>query len=239
MRRWRPSWILWAVVLLATAAVGCREQTTESGPAQSGTPAEQTNQQPPRSDDPSQAAAPTDTPEELPPQTIPEVKLTEALRDTCLVDVGDPMPEAELPDLGGRMQSLSGLFGQTLTVVCFWSRGSSEYSEMRAVDVLEFLSKDVAEPFADHGVRVIGINEGDPAEVVGQIVGRAQAAFPVLLDPQGTLFSQVAKERMPRTYLLDADGKILWFDVEYSVSSRRDLITGIQFVLGETADAEG
>jgi len=38
---------------------------------------------------------------------------------------------------------------------------------------------------------------------------------------------------MPRTFLLDANGKVLWFDVEYSRAARRDLIVSIKAVLGE------
>ena len=34
-------------------------------------------------------------------------------------------------------------------------------------------------------------------------------------------------------YLLDAQGKILWFDVEYSRSTREDLVQGIRVALGE------
>jgi hypothetical protein len=34
-------------------------------------------------------------------------------------------------------------------------------------------------------------------------------------------------------YLLDPAGKVLWFDIEYSTGSRRDLERAIRFVLGE------
>jgi hypothetical protein len=36
---------------------------------------------------------------------------------------------------------------------------------------------------------------------------------------------------LPRTYLLDSSGKILWFDLEYSRSTRRELNQAIRYVL--------
>jgi hypothetical protein len=61
---------------------------------------------------------------------------------------------------------------------------------------------------------------------------KAGATFPCLLDQKGAYFAQVAKDtRMPRIFLLDAAGKVLWFDVEYSRFSRRDLNRSIRVVL--------
>jgi hypothetical protein len=43
---------------------------------------------------------------------------------------------------------------------------------------------------------------------------------------------------MPRTYLLDPTGKILWFDVEYSRSTRRDLSEALDAMVGPVAGGE-
>ena len=69
---------------------------------------------------------------------------------------------------------------------------------------------------------------------VQEQVAKVGATFPVLLDPKGAYFAQLAKDRrMPRTYLIDANGRILWFDVEYSRFTRRDLVQSIRVALGE------
>ena len=36
--------------------------------------------------------------------------------------------------------------------------------------------------------------------------------FPNLLDADGKAFAQVGSEKLPRTFVLDPSGKILWFD---------------------------
>ena len=170
----------------------------------------------------------------LPPPAIPKVALSDALRAACLVNVGDTMPEAELAGPAGKMQALNSLYDQKLTVVVFWTLGTTPRSRLVAESVLQDLMKDVAERFGAKGVRVVGINVGDPAAAVAQEIGQAGVTFPNLTDPKGEFFAKIAKDKqMPRIFLLDAAGKVLWFDVEYSRPSRRDLALCIRVVLGE------
>jgi hypothetical protein len=53
----------------------------------------------------------------------------------------------------------------------------------------------------------------------------------VLSDKDGAAHKQVATSKLPRSYLLDPSGKILWFDLEYSPTTRRDLAQAIRFTL--------
>lgn len=164
---------------------------------------------------------------------MPEVQLPEMLKATCLVGVGDAMPDAPLDVLGGEQQQLSSLFGRRLTVMFFW-----ESDNLYAQDELRDLTGDVAEAFGDKGVRVIGINVGDSAETAAAAVEAAEAAFPNFLDPQGEYFAKVATERLPRTYLLDSAGRILWFDLEYSLTTRRQLKQAVEVALSRAPAAK-
>jgi peroxiredoxin len=173
--------------------------------------------------------------QEPPPRpTIPKVVLSDAFRAACVVTVNDDMPDAELRDPAGNLHTLSSLCGPDLAVVCFWTIGNTSRSRLIATQTLKDLMKNVAEPFGEKGVRVIGINVGDTVQDAQQHIAQAGATFPNLLDPKGDYFAELARDRqMPRTYLLDGSGKILWFDVEYSRSSRQDLVQGIRVALGE------
>jgi hypothetical protein len=110
-----------------------------------------------------------------------------------------------------------------LTVVAFWTSGH-RYS----VEELADLSRLVAAPYSGHGVNVVAINEQDPADRARQVAAESQVVFPVLVDDGGKLLSQIATEKLPRTYLVDAEGKVLWFDLEYSRTTRRDLLSAIR-----------
>lgn len=163
-----------------------------------------------------------------PKPVIAKVMLDDKSAATCLVRIGERLPEGQLPDLKGKSHSILSLRGKKLSVVFFWT-AENPYS----LQGLQDLDLDVAQKYGDRGVAVIAINQKDKPEAVRKAVTEAEAKYPQLLDEKGEYFAKVAKERLPRVYLVDADGKILWFDLEYSTSTRRDLIQGIKAVLGD------
>jgi peroxiredoxin len=167
------------------------------------------------------------------PEVIPKVVLSGEDRATCLVDVGDTLPAANLPDLNGKMHTLESLYGPKLTVVCFWTMGTHR-DQLVADEALSDLAQEVAASFGPKGVAVVAIDVGDPADAVAKELSQTGATFPCLRDPNGGYFGKIAKgDQMPRTFLLDAGGRILWFDIEYSRPSRRELLRCIQVAFGK------
>jgi peroxiredoxin len=234
MLSWNTRWMtLFAVAAVVGCLVGC--PGSDAPDPGSGGPVQE---QPAPSEQPvEEAAAVKPVEEPPPPPTIPQVFLTEALRQTCLVVADDPMPEAELPNLDGEKQSLPDQFGEKLTVVFFWTRGGTEFSAMAASQALEDLQMDVFEPYSEKGVRVVAVNEGDTPEDVKATLEEVGATFTNLLDSDGALLAKVATEKLPRPYLLDAEGKILWFDLEFSRTTRDNLMQAIQVALGEIGES--
>ena len=214
---------LWVVVCVAVAFSGCpRGEKPDQKSGKSGVPGTAAKSTGASEKAPKKVEPPP------PPPTIPKVTMAETDLATCLVRVGDTMPDGELTALDGKKVPLRSLFGKKLTVVVFWT-GKNMY----ALQQLQDLDVDVAKPYAEKGVAVIGIDEGEDAKAAKDNLETAGATFPNFLDPGGALFAKVGKERLPRTYLLDDKGKILWFDIEYSRSTRRDLQQGIKVALGE------
>ena len=175
---------------------------------------------------PVEEPAPPKPVEPPPKRIIPPSTFTRQQAQTNILNVGDAMPNAALRDIYGRPVELHSLFGKKLTVICFWS--SKGTSGLQAISELE---KYIAEPYAEKDVAVIGINRGDLPQTIKEKVDLAGAKFPILQDPIGAYFKKVATEKLPRVYLLDASGKIIKFDTEYSRSMRRDLIQGIDVAL--------
>jgi hypothetical protein len=168
-----------------------------------------------------------------PPLTIPKVGLTDTLRATCLVNVGDTIPDAELLTAVGGKIALQSQYGEKFTVLFLWSEGSSAYARLSANATLQDLQTDIVDPFAGKGIKVIGINVGDKPQNVREQLKQLGIAVPYYFDPDKTFFSKIAKSMLPRVYLLDSSGKIIWFDTEYSQSSRRNLMQAIQVVSAE------
>ena len=159
---------------------------------------------------------------------MPLVGLTEAHAQSCRVKVGDSFPEAELKNLANESQSLAGLRGPKLTVVVFWNGKKASAREQ-----LADLEPAILARFATSGLAVVGVNTGDDPVLAGELAQQAGASYPVLCDPEAVLLAQVAPGKVPATYLLDADGKILWFDIEYSRTTRRELVEAIRYTLAQ------
>jgi peroxiredoxin len=153
------------------------------------------------------------------PSAMPKVIMSKGDEAACNVRVGDAMPAIELPKLGGDGKTkLSDLFGKKATVVVFW-KGDRRMGQQQLAD----LGKDVVQPFSKEGVSVVGVAvDQSPKEAEGALK-KAGAAFTNLNDADGKAFALVGTGRFPRTYVLDPSGKIVWFDIEYSMATRREL----------------
>lgn len=192
-------------------------------PAEASPPAATTSDEPAAQP----AAAPIDLASLPPVEAMPKVVMTKAHADSCLVKVGDTFPPATLNNTYDEPTELSSLYSEELTVVLFWN-SSTPYG----VAELRDLVVDVQKPYGPLGVGVVGINVGDSVETVRDVTERTGAEYPQLIDSDGKLYHQVATRFIPRVYLLDAQGRVLWFDMEYTVETMRHLSQAIRFQLG-------
>lgn len=170
------------------------------------------------------------------PAKIPPVALSKGHEAFCRVKVGDTMPAIELPQIGGgaERKKLSDLFGKKATVVVYWK------SDRRmAIEQLADLGPDVIQSFGEKGVAVVGIAVSESSQGAQATLQKAGASFTNLLDADGKVFARVGSDKLPRTYLLDPQGKILWFDIEYSLATRRELHEALRAIAGEPASASG
>lgn len=221
--------VMVAGVLFAALAGGCRKTGTPPIAKDKPAPKVKISLQDPSPPTPPAGKPPSPEPAPPPEPKIPKVALTEKLRETCRVKVGDPLPDSTtLAGLEGK--PLRGLFGAKATVVLFWNTANPY-----ALQALEDLGRDVAATCDAKGIVVIGINVKDSAEAADKAVQSAGVKYPQLRDPQGEYFGQVASEGLPRLYLLDAAGNIVWFDVQYQESTRQDLLQALTALAGKSA----
>ena len=144
----------------------------------------------------------------------------------CHVKVGDTMPEIELAQLGGERRSCRTCSARRPRSWCF-GMGIGGWREQQLAD----LGPDVVEPFGRAGVAVVGIAVDESRKPTPRRHARSSGAnFANLLDADGKAFAQVGSEKLPRTFLLDPQGKILWFDIEYSLGTRRELHQALRAV---------
>lgn len=153
---------------------------------------------------------------------VPPVLLSAQHKAMCQVGVGDAMPALELTADGGA-KKLADLGGKQATVVAFVG-----HEHWMNPQLIADLPGDVLEPYGAKGVAVVLVKVADsPAKAP------EGSPLTVVNDPQGVGFAKVGSGRQPRVYVLDAAGKIVWFDIEYSRSTRRELKQTLASVVGE------
>lgn len=158
--------------------------------------------------------------------TMPGVSLTDQHAAMCLVGVGDKFPALELPDPAGQQHKLSELEGEKLTLVVFWNG-----QEPTALEELSDLARYLQPRFGDLGLAIVAIDTGDDPQLAAELAKQAGATYTILCDQDGQAFAQVAKAKIPRSYLLDSSGKVLWFDLEYSPTTLHDMVQAIRYSL--------
>lgn len=152
---------------------------------------------------------------------IPRVALSEQHRAMCKVGVGDKMPPLGLKTPNGDSQQLKSLAGKMATVVVFYQSDG-----WMTKSLLRDLPRDVVERFGKQGVQGITIAVNRKPKLIKGIVS--------LSDPKGEALAQVGSGRLPRVYVLNAEGKIVWFDIEYSHATRRELKTTLLHLVAAT-----
>lgn len=156
----------------------------------------------------------------------PTVHLTTRHAESCLVQLGEPFPALNISDLHGDQQSTTQLYGDQLTLVVFW-----EAQKVFAREQYTRLQTEVVNIFPESAVKIIPIKVWGTRRELDEIEVSPSVQANCLFDPAGEAFAQVATSETPRSYLLDKNGVVVWFDLEYSETTRRQLRNAIEFYL--------
>lgn len=117
------------------------------------------------------------------------------------VGVGDPAPDVKLDLLDGTTSSLSAFRGRPV-VVNFWSSTCAPC--LKEMPDLERVSNDHAPD-----VVVLGIDVTDTEKAGREMVERTGVTFANARDPQAEVFAAFGGTALPRTVIIDADGKVV------------------------------
>ena len=140
-------------------------------------------------------------------------------------DIQAPMtgflaPDFQLPFVDGGEMQLSALRGQPL-VINFWATWCPPCrAEMPALE-------RVQQQYASDGLIVLGVDQGETAEVVTRFArGTVKTTFPLVLDGQlqvGTLYGVRA---LPTTFFVDREGRIR--SIKIGALDTASLIDGVR-----------
>lgn len=134
------------------------------------------------------------------------------LKETSLTDtmlaIGEYAPDFTLPSGGGAELSLrSERQGMKATLINFWYLACAPCR----VEFPEF--EKLYQEFHAKGFNIVAVDKGDSAQSVSAYARKAGLTFPILLggeDRKGSVFDQYRVSEFPGTYLLDAEGRIVY-----------------------------
>jgi hypothetical protein len=188
---------------------------------------------PPPPDEPSYSGIPRnrqpkpvtllEEPDEEPPYE-PKLFFSASQLATCLLKQGDTVADCVLQTKTAELVNLKSKLHPSLNLLVFWNQQETTAKEQR-----ERLEEDLEVPFRANRIHVIAVHVGDAGGPIPTEWTDSNETVDMLLDPDGSCFAKLATEKLPRTYLLDEKGQILWFDIEYSRDSVRELLNAIRW----------
>ena len=111
-----------------------------------------------------------------------------------------------LNDLDNKQQSFNELKGEKLTILDFWATWCRPCN--KAIPELNKIYNE----YKNKGVNVIGINCDGPRSIakVAPLVKTLQIEYPILIDMNIQLMSELNLSAYPTLVIVNSSGKIVW-----------------------------
>jgi len=150
-----------------------------------------------------------------------------------LTVLGQPAPDFALPTLGGEVFRLSDQRGKVVLVNFFatWCPP--------CIDEMPHLQDEVWQRFAGDRFAMVSVARQETIQVVAPFVRERGLSWTFALDAQREAFALYAKAYIPRNYVIDAAGEIVYQSQGFAEDDFAQMVATIARELAADAAASG
>jgi len=144
-------------------------------------------------------------------------------------------PDFTLPNLKGEDVTLSELLKEGPVIVEFWATWCKPCIK-GFPDIQKIFDK-----YRDCGLQVLAVSIDGPRSTsrVGSVIKSKGNTFEVLLDSSQAVAKKLHVTSIPRTVLVDTDGKIVYSVTGYRPTNHKKLAEAVAALFPEGCEAEG
>lgn len=159
------------------------------------------------------------------PSVVQAQNQADEIAKTTIVKKGDKAPDFTVEMVDGSKVQLSKLKGKVV-VVNFWATWCPPCREE-----LKHVQKELIDRFKGKKFVFIPISRGEKKEVVEAFRKKMNYTFPMGLDPQQSIYKLYASNYIPRNFVVDKDGKVIYVSVGYTPEEFAEMVKVIEEAL--------
>ena len=146
------------------------------------------------------------------------------LEQTTLIHAGDMAPDFAVEMLDGSKLTLSELKGKPVLLI-FWATWCPPCRQE-----LSHLQADVIDHFGDK-ITVLPISRGETRNTVEGFIAKTKYTFPIGLDEDKAIYSKYATNYVPRSFVIDGEGRVAYVAVGYDEEIAKEVKLSIENLL--------
>ena len=146
------------------------------------------------------------------------------LAETTLINAGDVAPDFTVEMLDGSKVTLSALQGKPTLLICWATWCPPCRLE------LSKLQEHIIDRYGDK-INVLPISRGEERAKVEEYISKMGYTFAVGLDGDQSIYRKYATNYIPRCFVIDAKGKVLYSGVGYDEAIAKEVEQNIEKAL--------